>query len=758
MQVDDVISSRQHYGNYNFYKEATAEDNNMESSAQRTTYYANNASDPFTMYSNNSSYETGTETGNNQYYAQHQSDKSSSKSNLDFLSVIPSSITVTKEKVKVPSPVKKPEVSEDFFNIRLERNIYGSQEVKLDGNQKLFIKTIQDEVLSFFKTYKVPLKSLCLFLLNTTNEKDIAGFFNRTDWNTFNHEEKLLYHRLNDWVSEPVTSRVYDLIQKETDFLRRDQLTKLYNSLSGGSNQDSTAENIQENVGMVNTGQNQDTTFATAGPPGPRSKTTEGERRAIKDWAARNPNASIDERRVLAARLGLAEKAVDRLFYYHRNNTKEVRTGRWSQDHTVSNNEILDQKVNADVFPTDEVSKKLAKVQSEAEKMTTVMANNVQSQNNSKTITDAIKSAIQSGTLKGVNLKKPLKIVVMPSKNKQQQQGAPQLQQQQQQQKVVQHQQQPRQDVPEIDTNNKYNKVALSSYFKDKPFPTEEEINYFVKCTKVPYQVTKQYVEKMQEPQYNNADVHYIESKRNSSNVESYSPEAYTQVPVEDETPLEQRTYPEAEMSAQSPALYPPGPSYQQPFYQNSVYTEDIGGASGDSAYQRNLNSHQEDFQSEKSGGLIPGLSEEQKGYFLSFIQKNPYPEMQAIMEFAKEINMAFENVLLILELEFNVFNTAPYPTAQPASEPKDERAALFESLDPEVAQLLGEIHDFKAENFPPLLESELKSMFGQKIFVTLDNVKSFAGARSLNFSDLYKKLNSNSDLIQLVSDETCKR
>ena len=308
MQVDDVISSRQHYGNYNFYKEATAEDNNMESSAQRMTFYANNASDPVTMYSNNSSYET---PGNNQYYAQHQSDKSSSKSNLDFLSVIPSSITVTKEKVKVPSPVKKQEVAEDFFNIRLERNIYGSQEVKLDGNQKLFVKTIQDEVLSFFKTYKVPLKSLCLFLLNTTNEKDIAGFFNRTDWNIFSHEEKLLYHRLNDWVSEPVTSRVYDLIQKETDFLRRDQLTKLYNSLSGGSNQDSTAENVQQNVGVVNTGQNQETAFTTPGPPGPRTKTTGEERRAIKDWASRNPNASMAERRVLAARLGLTEKTVD---------------------------------------------------------------------------------------------------------------------------------------------------------------------------------------------------------------------------------------------------------------------------------------------------------------------------------------------------------------------------------------------------------------------------------------------------------------
>ena len=753
MQVDDVISSRQHYGNYNFYKEATAEDNNMESSAQRMTFYANNASDPVTMYSNNSSYET---PGNNQYYAQHQSDKSSSKSNLDFLSVIPSSITVTKEKVKVPSPVKKQEVAEDFFNIRLERNIYGSQEVKLDGNQKLFIKTIQDEVLSFFKTYKVPLKSLCLFLLNTTNEKDIAGFFNRTDWNIFSHEEKLLYHRLNDWVSEPVTSRVYDLIQKETDFLRRDQLTKLYNSLSEVSNQDSTAENVQQaNVVVDSTGQNQDTTFATAGPPGPRSKTTEGERRAIKDWASRNPNASIGERRMLAARLGLAEKAVDRLYYYHRNNTKEIRTGRWSQDYTVSNNEILDQRINADVFPTDEVSKKFAKVQSEAEKVSTAMTNNVKSQNNSKTITDAIKSAIQSGTLKGVNLKKPLKIVVMPSKNKQQQQGAPQLQQQQKQ-KLVQQQLQPRQDVPEIDTNNKYNKVALSSYFKDKPFPSEEEINYFVKCTKVPYQVTKQYVEKMQEPKYNETDVQFIESKRNSSNMESYSPETHTQIPVEDETPLEQRQYPEAEMSAPSPSLYPPGPSYQQPFYQNPVYTEGSGEASA--AYQGDLNIHQEDLQSEKSGGLIPGLSEEQKGYFLTFIQKNPYPEMQAIMEFAKEINMAFENVLLILELEFNVFNTAPYPPAQPASEPKDERAALFESLDPEVAQLLGEIHDFKAENFPPLLEAELKSMFGQKIFVTLDNVKSFAGARSLNFSDLYKKLNSNSDLIQLVSDETCKR
>ena len=47
-------------------------------------------------------------------------------------------------------------------------------------------------------------------------------------------------------------------------------------------------------------------------------------------------------------------------------------------------------------------------------------------------------------------------------------------------------------------TSSRYNTLNLSSYFSDKPFPTEQEINHFVQCTKVPYEVTKKYVEMKQ--------------------------------------------------------------------------------------------------------------------------------------------------------------------------------------------------------------------------------------------------------------------
>merc|ERR1719300_91998 len=43
----------------------------------------------------------------------------------------------------------------------------------------------------------------------------------------------------------------------------------------------------------------------------------------------------------------------------------------------------------------------------------------------------------------------------------------------------------------------KYNRVALASYFKNRPNPTDEEIEYFVQTTKVPLDVTQKFVELM---------------------------------------------------------------------------------------------------------------------------------------------------------------------------------------------------------------------------------------------------------------------
>ena len=108
---------------------------------------------------------------------------------------------------------------------------------------------------------------------------------------------------------------------------------------------------------------------------------------------------------------------------------------------------------------------------------------------------------------------------------------------------------------------------------------------------------------------------------------------------------------------------------------------------------------------------------------FQDFIQRNPRPEMPDIIEFSETIGMAFENVLLTLELDFNIFNDSPSFNEQQES-PQDEKALLFASLDPEISQLIQEIQDFKGQNVSPILEKELKSMFGNKIFCNVDNVE----------------------------------
>ena len=109
-----------------------------------------------------------------QYYAPHQNDKTSSSSKLGFLNSIPSSITVTKEKVRIPSPVKNQDDNndDDFFNVHLTYDEMGMEDVTVEGNKKLFIKTIHDELLNFLKTYGVPLKSVCFHILNKSNDKE----------------------------------------------------------------------------------------------------------------------------------------------------------------------------------------------------------------------------------------------------------------------------------------------------------------------------------------------------------------------------------------------------------------------------------------------------------------------------------------------------------------------------------------------------------------------------------------------------------
>ena len=239
-------------------------------------------------------YQNNSPQSNDQYYVPHQNDKSSTSSGLGLLSSIPRSITVTKEKVKISSPVKLQDIDDDdFFNVHLTYDDSGLEDVAVEGNKRLFIKTIHDELLNFLKTYAVPLKSVCFHILNKSNDKELKDFFSRKEWDILRREEKLLYHHLNDWVSEPVIRRVLNLINKETDLARKETLTQIFNNLSSSSSdlpapppspeiqeipQDSVSDNISNEHGLELLARLQ----ANVAPGPPRSKTTEEERKAIK--------------------------------------------------------------------------------------------------------------------------------------------------------------------------------------------------------------------------------------------------------------------------------------------------------------------------------------------------------------------------------------------------------------------------------------------------------------------------------------------
>ena len=180
-----------------------------------------------------SPYSQNYQQSRSQYYVPHQSDKKSSSAKFGFLNSIPSSITVTKEKVRIPSPVKnQDDQDDDFFKVHLTYDEMGMEDVIVEGNKRMFIKTIHDELLNFLKTYAVPLKSVCFHILNKGNDKELKDFFSRKEWDSLRREEKLLYHYLNDWVSEPVLSRLLNLINTETDAKRLESLTQIYNKLA----------------------------------------------------------------------------------------------------------------------------------------------------------------------------------------------------------------------------------------------------------------------------------------------------------------------------------------------------------------------------------------------------------------------------------------------------------------------------------------------------------------------------------------------
>ena len=595
----------------------------------------------------------------------------------DMLNNIPSSITVFRE-ASEPNEVieEEPHVQKhdsEYFNLRPVYDEYGDEDVVIDGDARKFISNIHDELINFLKTYKVPIKSLSSFLLDSINDRVIAEFLSRTDWWNFSREERLLYHRLNDWIYEPADKKISDLISKEADNERREKLSQILDTLIDPEITEVQYPNTQA-------------AKSQASVPGPsRTKTTPEERRIIKEWTHNNPKPTRHQRKEFVESTGLAPQVVYRLSnYYSKAALKDNKTSPLKPEVKQS-----EQVEHEESTPS---------ISSGMDTHMKQIINNIKRKNQNDLnfkkdeITEAIKKAVESGTLTGLNMKKPMKIILKKSEGtgnnpdttkKEFVSSSPGFG------KISSENQ-----SLEKDLGNKYNFVALSSYFKTKPFPTDEEIQYFTSCTRVPHEITMRYISRMQ-------NQHAQKSSHGSMMLDSGH-----QKTVEKKI----NTFP-----SQS---------------DENICTDPEANVF-----------------SQSSAGLVSELSDEQKYWFQKFLLDNPRPDMKKIEEFANNMGMQIEN--------FNIFfqNQPHLPEVK-----QDDKTLLFNSLHPEIFQLVKDVHDFKPENFSPLLIKELKSMFGEKVFLTLDNVKSFSSQKNLSFQDVYRQLNKHSDSVQLVSDETCRR
>ena len=143
----------------------------------------------------------------------------------------------------------------------------------------------------------------------------------------------------------PVSSKVYkNLINTETDAKRLESLTQIYNKLAPQETvtldspapaspppppspeireipqeNEAVSENIPDESGMELLAKLRE----NVAPGPPRTKTTDEERTAVKEWGLRNPNADPNQRKDLAASLGLTKLTVDRLVVY----ANKINTG-----------------------------------------------------------------------------------------------------------------------------------------------------------------------------------------------------------------------------------------------------------------------------------------------------------------------------------------------------------------------------------------------------------------------------------------------
>ena len=518
----------------------------------------------------------------------------------------------------------------------------------------------------------------------TFQREALSGFLSRTEWDSFSEAEKCIYLKLNDWTREPVTKRMYDLIQNEKDINLKTQMTnnfvssahcsvpaseatKKVESRAVSDDRDGLAEHFDEKYSDPQE-EFSSKQPASLGPSASlqhnsdpaRSKTTLEEREAIKQWGLEHPDSSAEERNSLALRFNLTRATINRILAYERkvqerNGTEvgvpsrsrhisnykehvpktdnELKRKLKRQNRSIEEQRIesklqqrmkeqqmfvekrIDQRMEEQKMQEqmmEERGKEEEQSSSQLDSMQTVVPpqntlppatlpelpnfpNFPTSQlgdERSTKVKEAIRKAIQSGNLKNnFNPNKPFKVIIKTSKPKQP----------------------PSVRRVESNTASKYNALALDSYFKDKPSPTENQIDYFVQCTQVPLKITME----------------YLNRRRRS---------------------------------------------------ENSF-----------------VNSKNEEFQAQSS----------------SLAQRK---------------------------------NQVPQPTAA---------GEEIYNVDQETLSLVRKI---RKNNFTPELEKELKTMFGNKIFCTFDNIKAYSMENGFDFQEIYKKLNSQPQAIQLVSDETCKR
>ena len=614
------------------------------------TFYADNSSEPVTLYPEAS----------DQYFTSHQNDKILRNLGDHQLQLVPAPA----------EPEMSSILNRNEYKISL-RTSSGREEVVLLGNKPLFMKTVKSEVMKFLNEYQVPIATFCERILNKSETSSFSAFFTIDNWDLLRDEDRMTYYNLSKWIAEPATKRMFDFIQKEPDVTKKTKMTNSYVELTTVPRSTSalsldlpdveiTPVSAYRNVDSVGFGggvKSRTTavppkiSLATGNVPNiARTVTTLPERVRIKQWSLENPEATARERSVLAQEMGVTKGTVDRIINYE----KKVRGIKEDPKAQGSKTENVKQQVKPPGPTITEQSKE-------------IFVGNRESR-----IKTAIQEAVKTGALKVDDLKKSYKIVVKTR-----------IADNQYEQEVHTKQSEPILRSPPRSVDLKYNRIALDSYFKNKPNPTPEEIDHFVSCTKVPKDVTLAFLSERE--RQSSVDDTTINTTKSSSN------------PVEKQEELS--TFP---INAE------PTPR-----------------------------------------GIIPKLTDEQKVWFDHFLLRNPAPDMQAIIEFSKTTGMPFETVALILEC----WNFEDHQ-----SSPSSEREEILGNLEPDTANLLRDIHQFTAEDFPPALEEELRSMFGKKIFLTLENIKSFAVEKNFQFQDLYKTLTSSCDQVQLVSEETCKR